>query len=563
MGENKKLYSKHIFLFPFKWTYNVDENKKVTFDDITDVRKVIEALERDGRWEYKNLIIDDNLKYNEFVYFYDNVRNSIYSRVKRESGKKEEFYAQTVFNYEYKLGDDGNRYNIYIKYNSDKDKSSDKDKLYSLNIDSIILKIYETGIGILSYHLSNYDSEDSKDILEINDFGRRVYPQFLKTESGNIGICESLEAPKGRFLANKLEIVIDNKIKLEENFERDWKQNPYYISKTITGLFNENFVIKNPNMRNNGKVEIEPIIDDRMFTICWYVNDLLADQLKGLDHQERYNYLTSDFWHEYIFVDGNGSSCQSKDMLENLLREHTYDRWINYGTLYGASRYSFVCLTNSEGTFLETHISTMYYEMVSLLLAQRAAILRFSDEISRISVLEESKDLFKKVSVLHKNYIQFVNRLYFREVTAQEQGIEIYDLIIKCMNIDRDIKNLGEEINSLHQYTTLMEENRTSESLKTIEKLNAKFIIPTFITGLLGMNIFNKQLEDISFQWFINKVMNSLGIPLLTTSSPTFSSHLFSLFGFAIWFAVFLYWIPNLIFKKFIENNKESEEKSK
>lgn len=549
-SENKTLYSKHIFLFPFKWTYNTDKNISVTFDDITNVRKVIEALERDGRWEYKKLIIDDNLKYNEFIYFYDNVRNSIYSRLEKVNGKEKEFYAQTVFNYEYRLGED-NKYNIYIKSSSD-----DGDKLYSLNIDSIKLKIYETGIGILSYHLSNYSYKESKDILKINDFGRRVYPQFLDPSSKNMDIHESLQLPKKSFLANKLEIVIDNKNKLEEDFERDWKQNPYYISKTITELFDEDFVIKNPNIENKGKIEIEPIIDDRMFTICWYVNDLLAEQLKGQDCKNRYNYLTSDFWHEYIFVDGNGSTCQSKDMIQKLLREHTYDRWIEYSTLYGVSRYSFVCLTNSGGKFLNTHVTTMYYEMVALLLAQRAVILRFSDEVSRISVLQDSEDLFEKVSVLHKNYIQFVNRLYFREVTAQEQGIELYNLIIKCMSIDRDITNLGEEINSLHQYTTLIEENRTSESLQIIEKLNAKFIIPTFITGLLGINIFEKQLKDISLQWLIDKIINFSSIQFSVNNS-----RLFSLFGFAIWLIVFLYFVPNFVFKYFIKKNRKKKDK--
>jgi len=35
----------------------------------------------------------------------------------------------------------------------------------------------------------------------------------------------------------------------------------------------------------------------------------------------------------------------------------------------------------------------------------------------------------KKVSDLYLAYIRFVNKIYFREVTAYEQGIELYDML--------------------------------------------------------------------------------------------------------------------------------------
>jgi len=132
-------------------------------------------------------------------------------------------------------------------------------------------------------------------------------------------------------------------------------------------------------------------------------------------------------------------------------------------------------------------------------LVQRASILKFSDEVARVSIMAETKDLGQQVNSLYKQYIRFVNKVYFREVTAEEQGIELYDLLQEKMRIDKNVTDLDKEINELHNYLNIVEESRRNNYLEVLTKLGAAFMIPTFIVGFFGMNMFNSGVEFNEF----------------------------------------------------------------
>ena len=74
-------------------------------------------------------------------------------------------------------------------------------------------------------------------------------------------------------------------------------------------------------------------------------------------------------------------------------------------------------------------------------------MLRFSGEVTRVSVLEKgNKIIAERIGSIYKEYIRFVNQIYFRSVTAQDQGIEMYNLLMKQLNTKEQIKDLDEEI---------------------------------------------------------------------------------------------------------------------
>ena len=56
--------------------------------------------------------------------------------------------------------------------------SREEEKEFKLNLDSISLTLFKTGVGILSYQLSNNNYKEFEEIIKINDFGRRIYPPF-------------------------------------------------------------------------------------------------------------------------------------------------------------------------------------------------------------------------------------------------------------------------------------------------------------------------------------------------------------------------------------------------
>ena len=202
-----------------------------------------------------------------------------------------------------------------------------------------------------------------------------------------------------------------------------------------------------------------------------------------------------------MFNDQKNITCQNIEMKKDLIKKHTYTRWSDYGTFYGVNRYSFVCLTGSlehlkkpwiNAAFIVNHMQTMYYKMAELCLVQRACLLRFSDEVAGISTMKDNNrkiSLSERVGNLNKQYLRFVNKIYFREVTAQEQGIELYDMMQECMKIGNNVKELDQEIKELHSYVSLMEDQKQSRNIELLTIIGALFILPTFIINFLGLII--------------------------------------------------------------------------
>ena len=437
----KNINSIHTFMFPF-----VIKNKD-TFKEI---------LEKE--WEKKPFTLSKVEYYNEFVYFYPHVRDVVF-------GINDGIAAY----FEKNLKKD-NKYIITL-INGEK---------FELEIEDISLRVFNDSIGILSFHLINYEY-NHLDILKINEYGRRIFPQFLGDKL--------VKNTKETFLADSIEIILDGEEFSKEDFSKfnefdfdvnDIKKNliPDFIKKLI------------------GE-DIEAIIDDRMFVISFYLDDgRVVDRLTKFENNS-YSYINDDWWYKYVFVDGNSKTCQNKIFCPELLRKATYDRWVEYSTLWGITRYSFVGVAKrnpfSEGVLLK-HAQTLYYQMMVLLLMYRAMIVHFSDEVQNIvdgvkndkldikEVKENSKNLYRE-------YLKFLNGLYFREVTPQEQGIEIYKKALDIMEIEVEIKDFDREISELDSYIEFLAEEERNKELEKLNKLGALFLPPTLLASLLGMNV--------------------------------------------------------------------------
>jgi hypothetical protein len=461
-------------MFPFRFDKLVEEitdkhefYRKHSFDDRVKIDKDFkESLEKDD-WEYQKFEVKNSLDYNEIVYFHDFVKDSLFNTA--ETFKE----GATSYYFEKKIDDKNFRLKI---------KGKD---IYNLTLEGINLRLFDTGVGILSFEVENYNYHQVEDILKINDYGRRVYPQF-------VGVNSFAEETKGAFLPDY--ITVNGTTEL---FCRKYEKIEIarYIQEVL-GLhtFTTNQEIKNKNY-------IQPIIDDRMFVLCWYGDNEFSRCLKqDIEHKN---------WYKYVFIDGKGITVQDNEMHKKFIEEATYKRWKTSGTFYGITRYSFICLSE-QSDFTRNilplpHIKTMYFQMVTLLLVQRASILRFSDEITAISdVRGEDSPSVDNISILYKHYLRFVNKLYFKEVTAQDQGIELYDKAIEVMNIKRDIEDLRQEIGSLNSYAFLEQEREEKEQMNRLTQLGSLFLPPTLLAGIYGMNIFD-----------FNQNENAIGIGLV------------------------------------------------
>jgi len=450
MNENdeKELKSYHTFMFPFTF-------EKKEFD-------------KGNEWIYLPFKVEEARDYNEYVYFYKHVQEALFS-------DKEESESSISRYYEYKKQEGS--------FTIDTEMGR-----FELELDGISLRIFNTDVAILSFNLINKKYGMQKDILAINDFGRRIYPQFL-------GKDFSLEDTKKAFLVNEIILRFADGEVLREDFcsfsskENLQTQELSLLPKYILNLINKNF--KEPK-------KLRPIIDDRMFVISQYNSDAMSESLKRYDAKDGYAYEYDDFWYKYVFVDGKDKTCHSRYMSKELIKNSTYDRWVEWGTLFGVSRYSFVSLTGSwyGKKILLPHMQTIYFQIFTLLLAYRATIIKFSDEIQNVTEQEEDK-LATETQKIYKKYLNFLNKLYFKEVTAQDQGIELYNKAMKIMDIPKYMKDLDNEINELHSYVDMQEEKKTSEKMNTLTWIGGVLLPPSLLTGFFGMNtVKNWQLME-------------------------------------------------------------------
>ena len=481
--DKKEIYSYHSFMFPFRFDFLENGMKDKTEFEIykeepiekrVDVKKLFDKLQK-SHWMYKKFTIDisENYNfYNEFVYFYDYVRSAIYN-LKKEFDDSEISYffeIETENNKEKKIGE----FSIYSKKG-----------VFNLDIVSISLRIFTTGVGILSIELENRKYFNFDDILLINDYGRRIYPPFLSSMEN------PLKGVKDEVLPDKITVKIGDKIDETENFDKLLKDvrlnQDIKVSDYVLKLLDMNIFTQNKKDKN--KFYIQPILDDRMFVLCWYGNDVLSHKLKTNDF-----YNKSDGWYKYIFIDSEFPTVQNDTMKKFLLNGSTYKRWSKYGTFYGVSRYSFVCLTDRSSFSKQKilmHMKTMYYQMTVLLLALRASILRFSDEIA--ALVDESKGSFdyKKLKKLYEKYLTFYNRLYFKEISSQDQGIELYDMAKSQMRIDEHINKLDNKFTKLFEFANMKLESDRNDRLEILSILGFVFLPPALLASIYGMNIFS------------------------------------------------------------------------
>lgn len=392
---------------------------------------------------------------------------------------------------------------------------------------------------ILNFNCENteLDQQDLRSILAINEFGRRTYPQFLsEDECGKFTksvkeafhpskIILSLGYGEGSIFEEDF-IFFDDK---SSDYTRQSKADgfvkrqqhllpaPKYIKELLPSSF---AFTKQEAAADCAEVRLLRIMDDRMFFNCWYDNPYEINCLKEITAKSnsivQYGYETSKTWYAYIFgdKDPNSPSLQNVNMMRDHLAKHSYARWIEWGTLYGMSRDSMVCMT-SNFSLSRDHMQSMYYQFSVLCLAQRASILKFSAEVTDLSKelnllmakRQDKREIILQIQQLHLNYVEFIGRLYFREVSSQIQGIEMYSQLQAVMNIERDMKDLDSEIQELHNVVMLIEQRDMNEKQEQLnqnqEKLNKIVIygLPfTIVFGILGANIYDESNKfSISF----------------------------------------------------------------
>lgn len=465
------MYSYHIFYFPFKWAKKeVTEGTMTQLTDFSQIRflnngkwvrpAVAESQENDGnKTEKNNVSLDAQVLYNEKNYYFRFVHDVLY-----DSGDGND---NLVMHFERKEPQEKDvRYLI---------KVSGREKPYSLKVDAININLYKTGVGLMSFYLRNDDESqcDTRDILNINQYGRRILPPFWS----------EVNAEKRQELSESLEIGgLDTEIS-KEDFKSYTVDEPWAATSMLDSLLKD--------LTDN--LTLTPVIDDRMFVMSLYKNDDMSRlSLSAADAYCNPSSPFSEFWYKYLFVDTGSPTCQNDEMRRDLLRAHTYLRWQDWNSLYGVSRYSFVYLTNSGvPSYLVDYFMTTYARMMEIALVQRASVLCFSNEVTTLTKRGDwtLEKLSEHVDSLNEEYIRFINRMYFKELTSQDQGVELYGMIRHNLDIDSYVEELKDEIEKLHDTISFKVERSRNEKAETLNFMAAILLPVSIVTGFWSMNL--------------------------------------------------------------------------
>ena len=476
------MHSYHIFCFPFKW----DVLDAATYDlstrlSLTNIQPKIGC-----KWLDMSLCSDTleerKSLYDEKDYFYKFVHPIMYDTLKEDSLLKHFKREECIHN------PDNCEYRIVVR-------QGNSFKEYVLHIDAMNLNFYSTGVGMLSFYLINNSYEKFEDVLNINQYGRRVFPPFYDDIESRIQTAESITITGLQGIESRYREDFTN-YKVEE----DWKTAGF-----ITNLI--------ADFQDN--LEIIPVIDDRMIVNCWYQDQKIGNRIKTKDE-----FIYSTDWYRYVFVDkGNdGPTCANDEMRHDLLDNTTYVRWQQEGSIYGASKYSFMLATDRcwyAENILSVNMRTIYSRMLELVIMQRATILKFSEEVTHLSVIKPQfvEQLSARIGSLYKEYIRFINKMFFRDITAQDQGVDLYKLMMSQFQCEERIKELDEEINELHAYISLLMDQQRNKNAAWFSLLAAIFLPATILVGMFGMNSFG---EEFIARHFIIQCLIGVAITVIT-----------------------------------------------
>lgn len=226
-------------------------------------------------------------------------------------------------------------------------------------------------------------------------------------------------------------------------------------------------------LESSGKWYLATALDDRMYVTCLVRDDYFMKRFQRETIRDRKNILFDTksccnfkkSLYELVFVDREQAvSCPTERMQDELLNKQLYDRWLDYGTAFAVSHHSFFCITTSDRNIDGSVINPfliLYTEMVTLCLAQRSSIISFQRKIA--SFTKELKKhyyiqhhgIIRKLTSLQEDYIAFQNQLQFFEVTSQEQGIELYDMMAEALYIEKEKQMLMDQMNIAYEAASI------------------------------------------------------------------------------------------------------------
>jgi hypothetical protein len=274
-----------------------------------------------------------------------------------------------------------------------------------------------------------------------------------------------------------------------------------------------------------------------MFVCCLVRDEKFAAKMRWDEEAQNYAYLAdclgaksdapsdaSKELYKFAFIE-QSVSCQNRVMRRELLEKSVYARWLDYGTLHAVTHHSFVVVTGEIDSLQATVINpflTQYVDMARVVLAQRATILALCAKASALAKRFDSgkttTPLMSEVVELHEKYVQAQSQVLLFELTAQEQGVELFALLTEQLYVAQNRELLDGQLHNLYeisggrirQLQLKADEEKADADRRLDRKMSLVAVIGLVWTVVqcLGLVLTHSAAGEWSFDWKYTLVLS-------------------------------------------------------
>lgn len=448
------LYKTYFYL-PFKIEESVNIDGTMRINNAGELQWETTAFDlctKAGSADEPNVLKNNQ----EFVYFHKYLRKILFAR-KSAGGSDEKSFMEY-----YRLRKNGKEL-PYGKSMQVLINCCDKG-FYIADLGMYIFK--DSKIGILSVCVEN-EGCSLKDAMEFNQLFRIIYISDTQQISDlKVGVTRI-------YGTITIEGIMDNFTNTFTNEQHLFIDSDEPLPESITSIVDRLIPFKY-------KEQYSPILDDRMVLHTLFC---LGESLKNEFKDETYKHLFS----RILFVDScDAGYAYNETFMREMLKEHLYERWTHYGTMHGFCRYADATVMFGRFDVLENNFEKVYYMMSILALYYRCALIDFAEQSSiatrqlvKEDELNDNKlngNNKKRIRDLRKRFIEFSNVWYFKEVTNQDQGIEMFEMHRKAYELDVLFDRVKEDIDRIDEFIRIEQG----------ERLNFWLIVIAVIAALFG-----------------------------------------------------------------------------
>ncbi|MFH1279287.1 MAG: hypothetical protein ABIK65_13015 [Candidatus Eisenbacteria bacterium] len=442
----------------------------------------------------------DPRTYAEYVYFHPHARDLLFGPIKEQRS----VLAYEVPNEKIR----GWKFRVKLPPRNDVDQAIEK----ILGLADVHVMFYDLGVAVLSFSvywdyriaegvgLSGDFSFD--DLLDLNNLVRRRAPSFIDTSTFPVNGPTPNNVPAGswagiqkaqRELAEAISIESPDKVQAMEDFGDSFDE--VFSSASKTPYVGNHFQFWLDRIAVDLGLDVSestPILDERGFVHSFVLADRGDTAIDGgaselpdfaSSPENVFGKLTDEpelfrsALLRLLAVDPAGKDYVANPGLrDSFLSNWLYLRYRDESTYMGFTRCSGVFLLHADGprstppigaadpegftrSVLLKHFDSMYFQMACLLLVYRAGLLDLSHRCTMIAQRVSSPEDLDKRSVgddierLRSDFLRFHTKYWSCEITAQEQGIEMFSLWNRNMDNEHLFSEVDQQIRALHEFS--------------------------------------------------------------------------------------------------------------